>query len=134
MTNGHNPAHALISPTGAPLVQDIKTQRVKLVIVTQAFIAQVLAMTGKTALKCIGIPEGAECVGMSPVMKNAAGAVGVGLIYYHPSFPISIPGRMPPMLTVTTEEYELSILEDELPDSESPDFYSATGPDVDDGE
>lgn len=127
MTNGHNPAAGLVNAGGAPLIQDIKTQRVKLVILTQTFLASILALDGTQLLKCVGIPEDAECVGMAPPMKNARGELGVGLLYYHPSFPVTIPGRMPPMLTVTTEFYEL--VEEDDP-SEAAIFGS---PDVDDG-
>lgn len=127
MTNGHNPAARLVNPAGAPLIQDIKTQRVKMVIITQTFLASVLIMDGTTTLRCSGLPEGAECVGMTPPLKHPSGALGIGLLFYHPSFPVTIPGREPPHIIVNIEEFALELAEgdpleqDGLPSPEPPE-------------
>lgn len=94
--NGHG-AVGLVSPSGQPLLQDEKMKHLKLVLVPPALLSALLQLDGKVVW-CEGFPDGAEPVGFGPVPTEQGSAIG--LMLYHPSFPIVPQGVLPPIVEV----------------------------------
>ncbi len=107
MTNGHNPAMGLVSANGQPLVVNQKLRHVRVVYLAVPWLGAVMRMDGTKALRVTGLPFDAELVGNTPVAMGTDGQPLIGLIYYHPSFPIVLEGQAPAPLALQIEELTL---------------------------
>lgn len=114
----------LVATNGQPLVVNEKLRKIKVVYLTILWFDNLLRMDGSKALCVTGLPEGAECIGNTPIVQTEQGPA-IGMIYYHENFPMVLEGQMPPVLALKVEELDVEPREATLTGGVQPNKGSA---------